>query len=106
MINIIKHIHGTEDGKLDYEHIAKSYDAIYFDLIGLKRDGLQEYVDLFSVNTLLLLNLDCVDYYKQAMVHFEIQDDYCIETYDYNILAKNTKYTVADDATLVRKRRF
>ena len=49
--------------------------------------------------------LNCIDYYKQALVHFEIKDEFNSETYDYNILAKRTKSVLESEKQLTRKRR-
>lgn len=105
MLNIAKHIHHTEDGQLDFEKLAEVYDGVYIDVRGLHKDGMHEYEDLYCVNTLILFNLNCIDYYKQALVHFEIQDEFNSETYDYNILAKRTRIVPEKENKLTRKRR-
>ena len=105
VIDGLKVNYPTSDGQIDYTALAKDYDGIFVDIMGLSSSNLQEYEEQYCVNTLLLFNLDCILYYKQALVHFEMFDVFDEESIEYNVLAKNTKHYIGEEQQLTRKRR-
>lgn len=70
--------------KYDFEAVSTDFDAIYFDVYKLfsmlSKYGseVRRYV---TVNTMLLMNLECIDHYKAARIELE-PFDYSYE-YDY-----------------------
>lgn len=60
------------NGWINYELLANYYDGIYIDLKSIKNevnsDDFQK-LKTFSVNTLILFNLQCIKYYQQANIN-------------------------------------
>ena len=93
------------DGEIDYSLLSSEFDGIFVDVGMLSKDkSLSEYVEQFSVNTLVLFNLDCIKEYQQAMVYIDIDDRYNYELIEYNIITEKKKYQV-DEGPTTRKRR-
>ena len=56
---------------IDFEKLSRDYDGIFIDLTNINKGKHQKkdaIIKNFSVNTLILFNLSCIDFYKQAEV--------------------------------------
>ena len=88
------------DDRFSYEKLSQFYDGIYVDLYGLYRSNYDKNVlDKFSnfdVNTLILFNLKCIDYYQSGQVviePFDPEDSYDCDRY-YEIKCDSCKKKV------------
>lgn len=66
----------------DMEEIAKIYDGIYVDYQKLIISGKTKVFDSFSINTLLLFNLDCIKEYQPVHINVNFYDYYPIPYID------------------------
>lgn len=69
-INYLK-THYPFNNWIDFEALAKDYDGIFVNLSNLKysnNPNIQKFVKDFSVNTLIIFNLECIDYYQKALI--------------------------------------
>lgn len=57
----------TLDNNFSFEKLSHDYDGIYIKIFKLNDKYIQEY----DVNSLILFNLDCIDYYDQAIINFD-----------------------------------
>lgn len=87
---------GSKD-KISYEELSKYYDGIYVDIGGLFYSNYDKNVlnkfSSFDVNSLILFNLKCIDYYQSGKVviePFDPEDFYNIDRY-YEIKYDNCK---------------
>ena len=81
-----------------YEDMSRYYDGIFVELLPLLRSNNPDILNLvkqYCVSTLLLFNLDCIDYYQSGLVKIEPFD---MEYYMY----EGTSYNISYDKT--RKR--
>ena len=73
-----------DEKRFSYELLARKYDGIYVDTLKLLKDTKDEYVlkmiMQYAVSSLVLFNLDCIDYYKSGYVLIEPFD---LEYYRY-----------------------
>lgn len=78
---------------ISYEKLSEDYDGIYVDLFKLKSSTLNEEtkrnLNTFGVNTLLLFNLKCIDYYQSGTVK--------IAPFDYDTYIKEPYYEIEYD---------
>lgn len=81
-----------------YELMSKDYDGIFVDLLPLVRNSnnnndIAKLVRQYCVSTLLLFNLNCIDYYQSGDVKIEPFDPeyYMYEGTSYNITHDKTK---------------
>ncbi len=85
--------------KFSYEDLSQHYDGIFVDLLNvrnLRKDIITyEKYDKFSINSLILFNLNCIDYYQSGIVDiepFEMEMNYF--DYYYEIKIEDTKKKV------------
>lgn len=56
---------------IDYEKLSQDYDGIYIDIRSLSANDdklIQDIINAFSVNTLVLFNTNCIDFYQKATI--------------------------------------
>lgn len=79
--------------KFSYEKMTKIYDGIYVDVTKLfKRnldDNLFKFIRQYGVSSLLLFNLDCIDYYQSGSVNIEPFD---FEYQAYDVISYEISY--------------
>ena len=84
------------NGKFSYEELSKYYDGIYVDLnrlFSLKdydNDILKKFSS-FGISSLVLFNLDCIDYYNSGKV--------ILEPFDYEVGERPQNYEIKIDDT-------
>lgn len=80
----LKNNYPLDDNRFSYELLAQKYDGIYVDTLKLLKDTKDEYVlkmiMQYAVSSLVLFNLECIDYYKSGYVLIEPFD---LEYYRY-----------------------
>ena len=80
----MKNNYPLDDNRFSYELLAQKYDGIYVDTLKLLKDTKDEYVlkmiMQYAVSSLVLFNLECIDYYKSGYVLIEPFD---LEYYRY-----------------------
>lgn len=67
---------------IDFEKLSKYYDGIYINILELARQTTKEQFNKllsYSVNTLILFNPECIDYYQKTIININI-NDYTIES--------------------------
>jgi len=76
---------------IDYKKLALDYDAIFIDMTNI---NLRE----FSITTLLILNLDIIDYYQKGVlnIHNIVDDYHTHSSYNTDIDNKDYKVTTID----------
>jgi len=90
-------------GRFSFEKLSLDYDGIYINLFNLRNSLSSEEFNLFlsfSVNTMLLFNLDCIDYYHAGVLdieEFDYCDIYSSSFINYNIKFDNDKRYVDDN---------
>ena len=83
--------------KFSYQQISDYYDGIFinmYDLLyGIKDDEIRKNIFKFGVNSLILFNLDCIDYYQSGIVSIQPFDfEYGTgEDTNYEIIYDNEK---------------
>ncbi len=92
-LSFLKDRYPQVDNKFSYSELSKDYDGIYVDMYKLlmKVDDSRFYK--FGVNSLILFNFDCIDYYQSGMVDiepFDYEYGYC-ETVNYEIKCNDAK---------------
>ena len=111
--NFLVRAYGNGKDFINFEKLAEYYDGIYIDLSSLRRDLPIEQLKLllnFSLNTLLLFNLDCIDYYYAGKVkidEFDYTDIYINGFINYEINWDSSKKYIDDNTNfkkLVKKR--
>lgn len=76
---------------IDYEKISQDYDGIYIHLTKFRETQNEDYKKLahsYSVNTMLLFNLDCINYYQKGYIdlsQINFEDKYELREYTINI---------------------
>ena len=102
----LKSNYPLDNGKFSYEAISHIYDGIFVDLLGLLRNiedaNLRSRLLKFGVNTLMLFNLKCIDYYQPGFVLIE-PFDFEYEAWDgttYKIDIENTKKRILKKPTI------
>lgn len=59
---------------IDFEKLTQNYDGIYIDILELARCTTKEQFNnllSYSVNTLILFNPDCIDYYQKTTIKID-----------------------------------
>lgn len=100
-LEYLKETFKTEDNWIDFEKMSLIYDAIYVNLESLYREvgnDEQNKLKQYAVSSLILFNLNCIDYYRSATVE--------IEPYDYELFNKFTNYSIVIEKTPTRTRVF
>ena len=93
----------SENGLIDYETISKCYDGLFINIHQLDVTAIIE----FSVNSLILFNLDCINYYQKCKISIESHDfeeyfgEYR-ESTDYIISVDEEKQQVTNNPSLKR----
>lgn len=90
-LNFLKQNYPTPDGWIDFEKMALDFDGIYIDVNKLRfsasnTDNIR--IDRFGVNSLLLFNLTCINYYQKSLIviePFDFTDSYDYITYDIKV---------------------
>ena len=93
----------SENGLIDYESISKCYDGLFINIHQLDVTAMMK----FSVNSLILFNLDCINYYQKCKISIESHD---FEEYygeyreftDYIISVDEEKQQVTNNPSLKR----
>lgn len=98
-LDYLKQKYPTPDNWIDYEKISMEYDAINIELLPLctevDNEEQRKFAE-FGVSSLILFNLNCINYYKSAQVS--------IEPYDYEFCPKFTDYQIIIEDSDTRKR--
>jgi hypothetical protein len=91
--------------KFSYKKMSMTYDGIYIDMYSLLRevkdDELRQRIYKFGVNTLILFNIECIDYYEPGTVSitpFDYEYGAC-EFPEYKINIKKEKKKVLNKKT-------
>lgn len=88
-----------DDQKFSYQKLSKDYDGIYVDLGHLFHDNydykMRENFSSFGVSSLVLFNLDCIDYYQAGNV--------IIEPFDYEDSLNFDRYYQIDYSDVKKK---
>ena len=93
----------SENDLIDYESISKCYDGLFINIHQLDVTAMMK----FSVNSLILFNLDCINYYQKCKISIESND---FEEYygeyreftDYIISVDEEKQQVTNNPSLKR----
>lgn len=97
--NYLMRNYRLDDKRFSYELLSQDYDGLYVDIRNLissdKFDNQLELIKQFAVSSLVLFNLDCIDYYNSGYV---LIDPFDLEYYMY----KSGSYKIAYDK--VKKR--
>lgn len=98
-----------ENTKFSYEELSKDYDGIYVDIHGVIRDEKREKIvdqfRRFSIDSLILFNLDCIDYYQSGNIEIEPFDlEFPTYDYYYEINIEDERKRVIKPKTKVLKR--
>ena len=103
--------YGDDNNIINFEKLANNYDGIFVNLLSLNRCLKEEDSSLFSsfsVNTMLLFNVDCIDYYYAGTVdieNFDYTDMSDFVFVNYKIMWDNQKkYVENKNNCLVKKR--
>ena len=86
---------------IDYEKVSNLYDGVFFDITSLFEEAQgdllieKDIINSFSVNTLILFNLDCIEYYQQTTI--EVTPFEC----DYKKSRINCKINISDEKQFV-----
>ena len=86
-----------DNNKFSYRDISSIYDGIFVDMYGLLReikdDKTREQLYRFGVNSLILFNLECINFYKSGFVLIEPFDfeSRVYETVSYEIKIEDIK---------------
>ncbi|MBR7042455.1 MAG: hypothetical protein IKI04_03030 [Bacilli bacterium] len=73
-LDFLKKNYPLHDDKFSYKAISNLYDGIYVDmykLIKVADDDTRMRLYKFGVNSLILFNLDCINYYQSGIVDIE-----------------------------------
>lgn len=88
-----------------FEELASFYDGIYINLTALGQDEEKDFFIYrhllkYSVNTLLLFNLNCINSYQKASIDFF--QDYCcgMTQYSYKINIEPKEYLLVEDENI------
>lgn len=87
----LKNNYSLDDKRFSYELLAHKYDGIYVDILKLIKDTRDEnalrMIRQFAVSSLVLFNVDCIDYYRSGYVLIEPFDFeyYMYESAGYEI---------------------
>lgn len=95
-LNFLKKNYPLHSDKFSYEAISHNYDGIYVDVYKLLMEvdsETRQRLYKFGVNSLILFNLDCIDYYQSGVVNiepFDFEYDHC-EAPLYEIKCEDVK---------------
>ena len=91
--NYLLNKYPLNNNSFSYESMTKDYDGIYVDLLSLitnsNKKEISDLVKQYCVSTLLLYNLDCIDYYHSGLLDIEPFD---LEYYMYEGTSYNINY--------------
>ena len=93
ILDYLKANYPLADDKFSYEALSHIYDGIFVDMYKLMRNNGDMRLYKFAVNSLILFNLDCIDYYQPGIVDiepFDFEYGFC-EAPIYNIKCEDTK---------------
>lgn len=97
--DFLRYNYPLDTSRFSYEKLAKEYDGIFVDVLKLIRNCDRKQADRiireFSVSSLLLFNLDCINYYQSGYVLIKPFD------FDYYVY-EDTGYEIVTDK--VKKR--
>ena len=87
------------NNKFSYEELSKYYDGIYVNLgslfMGKYNKEVLNSFSSFGVSSLILFNLDCIDYYQSGIVNIEPFDyeggEYFDKKYQINVSSEKKK---------------
>lgn len=71
-------LEGDKKISFDYEELADYYDGVYIDYNKLVSSNKTIIFNRFSVNSLLLFNLDCIAYYTPALINIDLESYYVL----------------------------
>ncbi len=87
--------HPVGEDEFSYKEISLEYDGIFVDIYKLMRGmtdrNLERKINKFSVNSLILFNLDCIDYYQAGIVDVDSEHYHPYEGAPYEIKIEDTK---------------
>ena len=76
--------------RFSYKELCKNYDGLYIELSKIDSRKLdyetKEKFRKFAIDSLVLFNLDCIDYYQKGIVS--------IEAFDYDDILKEPQYKI------------
>lgn len=97
----LKRVHPGINNSIDFEELSRDCDGIFINKSALSEEELKD----FSVSSLLLFNLDCIEEYRQADVFVEVDHKHGFALYEYNIVPKRKKYTIENGPILTRQKK-
>jgi len=95
-LDSLREKHPIADGKFSYIDMSQIYDGIFVDmnklLCSVSDGAMRSKICKFGVNSLVLFNLDCIDYYQSGVVS--------ITPFDFEYAAyEGTQYKIKIDDT-------
>lgn len=104
-----KEKYAKEGSLFDFEKIAKNYDGVFIKTTNLLKeipDSMdKETLKKYDVNTLLLFNLNVIDYYQEAVIDIMPFDcEICNECIEYEIKINSERKRISNNNAVVRKR--
>lgn len=75
----------------DFEELSKLYDGIYVDYETIYNNRETTIFDSWSINTLLLFNLNCIKEYQSVKINVDFEDYDTIPYIDSNNISKSKK---------------
>ena len=92
-LDSLKRKYYLNDDKFSYQELSHYYDGIFVDMYKLLHDVNDQRLYKFGVNSLILFNLDCIEYYQSGLVliePFDFEYNFC-EAPIYEIKCDNVK---------------
>lgn len=92
-LNFLKKYYPTPDGWIDFERLSEDYAGIYIDISQIYTSDIpieeKRKIAKFDVSSLIIFDLECIDYYQQAQID--------IEPFDYEFEHSFQYYTITID---------
>lgn len=87
-----------DDGNawIDFEALSKDYDGIFISIRQLHNSKFYQQLKKFAVDTLILFNVNCIQYYQKAEIEIAPFDIYHPYFIDYEIKINDTKEFIPD----------
>ena len=88
-LDFLKTYYKSLDNWIDFEKLSHDYDGLYIDIYNLTRELSKDEVNKinsYSVNSLILFNLNCIKFYEKAKIEITPYDfEYENHFINYNI---------------------
>ena len=95
-----------QNDNIDFELLSEFYDGVFISIPALSRKKETDDADKeFSVSSLILFNLNCIESYRQASIFIELDRKHGFDFYEYNIVPKRKTYTIENGPVLTRQKK-